>query len=278
MQRAFDIQAFLMNALQEDIGHGDITSNAVIPEHAQGKYVFRAREPMIVAGSMFVPMLFTLLDEAIQGELRAKEGQKIGAGEVIAEVSGAVRSILAGERVALNILQHLSGIATNTHAYVKAIEGTSAKIIDTRKTLPGWRELQKYAVRCGGGHNHRMGLYDGVLIKDNHLAIAGSVHAAVQAAKHAVPVMTKVEVECDTYAQVEEAIAAGVDIILLDNMDIETLTKSVAAAKAKGITTEASGNVTLETVKFIAQTGVDVISIGRLTHSVRAVDIGLDAA
>jgi nicotinate-nucleotide pyrophosphorylase (carboxylating) len=278
MQRAFDMQAFLLNALQEDIGHGDITSNAVIPEQAQGNYVFRAREPMVVAGSIFIPMLFTMLDERIEGGLKVEEGQEIAAGDVIAELSGAVRSILAGERVALNLLQHLSAIATQTKAYVKAIEGTHARIVDTRKTLPGWRELQKYAVRCGGGHNHRMGLYDGVLIKDNHLAITGSVEVAIRAAKQSVPLTTKVEVECDTFAQVEEAIAAGADIVLLDNMDIETLGRAVALAKAKGITTEASGNVTLETVRAIAQTGVDVISIGRLTHSVKAVDIGLDAA
>lgn len=278
MQRAFDIQAFLMDALQEDIGHGDITSNAVIPEGASGNYVFRAREAMTVSGSPFIPMIFAMLDESVRVELKVEEGQDVPAGTIMAEVSGSVRAVLAGERVALNMLQHLSGIATATYAYVKAVEGTSAKIVDTRKTLPGWRELQKYAVRCGGGQNHRMGLYDGVLIKDNHIVIAGSVHAAVQAAKQGVPVMTQVEVECDTFEQVEEAIAAGADIILLDNMDNATLGKAVAAAKAKGITTEASGNVNLETVRGIAETGVDVISIGRLTHSVRAVDIGLDAA
>lgn len=278
MQRAFDMQAFLMNALQEDIGHGDITSNAVIPDHMTGKYQFRAREKLTVSGGLFIAAIFEMLDPAVKVQVLVEEGRSVEAGAVLAEVEGPVKAILAGERVALNLLQHLSGIATQTQAYVKAIEGTSAKIVDTRKTLPGWRELQKYAVRCGGGHNHRMGLYDGVLIKDNHIAIAGSVHAAVQAAKQTVPVMTRVEVECDTFAQVEEGIAAGADIILLDNMDIPTLKRSVDAAKAKSITTEASGNVTLETVRAIAQTGVDVISIGRLTHSVRAVDIGLDAA
>lgn len=278
MQRAFDIQAFLKAALQEDIGRGDITSNAVIPPQAKGTYVFLTREPMIVAGAVYIPMIFKLIDENIHVVLCAKEGQEIATGAVIAEVSGSVRGILAGERVALNIVQHLSAIATHTHAYVKAVSGTSARIVDTRKTLPGWRELQKYAVRCGGGHNHRMGLDDGVLIKDNHIAIAGGVLQAVKAAKQAAPAGMKIEVECDTYAQVEEAIAAGADIVLLDNMDITTLAKSVGAAKTKGITTEASGNVTLETVRAIAQTGVDIISVGRLTHSVKAVDIGLDAA
>jgi nicotinate-nucleotide pyrophosphorylase (carboxylating) len=214
----------------------------------------------------------------VRVEPKTQDGETIEAGAVIAEVEGPVRSILAAERVALNLLQHLSGIATETRNYVKAVEGTAACIVDTRKTLPGWRELQKYAVRCGGGHNHRMGLHDGVLIKDNHLAIAGSVHAAVQAAKQVTPLLTRIEVECDTMAQVEEAIAAGADIILLDNMDIPTLTAATKAAKAKGIATEASGNVNMQTVRGIAETGVDVISIGRLTHSVRAVDIGLDAA
>lgn len=275
MQRPFDIESFLKAALAEDIGPGDITSNAVIPEHVTGNYVFTAREPMVVAGARFLPDIFRLLDARVKLRMKVEEGQEITKGTVIAEIEGPVRVILAGERVALNILQHLSGIATATNAYVKAIEGTNAKIVDTRKTLPGWRELQKYAVRCGGGRNHRMGLYDAVLIKDNHIVIAGGVQQAVEAAKKT---KAKIEVECDTFAQVEEAIGAGADIILLDNMDIPTLTKSVAAAKAKGITTEASGNVTLETIANIAKTGVDIISIGRLTHSVKAVDIGLDAA
>ncbi|MBN8543306.1 MAG: carboxylating nicotinate-nucleotide diphosphorylase [Alphaproteobacteria bacterium] len=278
MQRTFDIQAFLMSALQEDIGSGDITSAVVIPEQASGNYGFRAREDLVVAGSIFVPMLFSLLDERCKVELKVAEGDLIEAGATIATIEGPVRAILAGERVALNILQHLSGIALITRAYVNAVAGTGAKIVDTRKTLPGWRELQKYAVRCGGGHNHRMGLYDAVLIKDNHLAIAGSVEAAVKTAKQNVPFSSRVEVECDTLKQVEEAVAAGADIVLLDNMDNATLSKAVAIAKPKNVMTEASGNVSLETVQAIAKTGVDVISVGRLTHSVRAVDIGLDAA
>lgn len=272
------MQAFLMAALQEDIGAGDITSNAVIPDHARGKYRFVAREKLTVSGGLFIPAIFSMLDQEAMAQLKAEEGQEIAAGAVLAEVEGPVKAILAGERVALNLVQHLSGIATQTRAYVQAVAGTGARIVDTRKTLPGWRELQKYAVRCGGGHNHRMGLYDAVLIKDNHIAIAGSVHAAVQEARQAVSFVTRIEVECDSYAQVEEAIRANADIILLDNMDLLTLKQSVTTAKAKGILTEASGNVTLETVRAIAETGVDVISIGRLTHSVKAVDIGLDAA
>ncbi|MFZ4125564.1 MAG: carboxylating nicotinate-nucleotide diphosphorylase [Rickettsiales bacterium] len=278
MQRTFDIQAFLMSALQEDIGSGDITSAVVIPEQATGNYVFRAREELVVAGSIFLPMIFSLIDERCKVEVKVAEGDYIEAGTTIATIEGPVRAILAGERVALNIVQHLSGIALVTRAYVNAVAGTAAKIVDTRKTLPGWRELQKYAVRCGGGHNHRMGLYDAVLIKDNHLAIAGSVEAAVKAAKQNVPFSSRIEVECDTLKQVEEAVAAGADIVLLDNMDHATLSKAVTLAKPKNILTEASGNVSLETVQAIAQTGVDVISVGRLTHSVRAVDIGLDAA
>lgn len=278
MQRTFDSQSFLMNALQEDIGSGDITSSAVIPEQAVGNYVFRAREALVMAGGMFLPMIFGLINEKTKVSVNVADGQFVEAGTILASVEGSVRAILAGERVALNILQHLCGIALHTRAFVNAVGGTGAKIVDTRKTLPGWRELQKYAVRCGGGHNHRMGLYDGVLIKDNHIAAAGGITAALKMAKQNTPLLTRIEIECDTLAQVEEAVAAGADIILLDNMDNETLSKAVTLAKAKNILTEASGNVSLDTVAAIAKTGVDVISVGRLTHSVRAVDIGLDAA
>lgn len=237
--------------------------------------MFTAREALVLSGARFIADIFRLLDGRVKVQMKSEDGDTVSAGGVIATVSGPVRAILAGERLALNLMQHLSGIATATNAYVKAIEGTNAKIVDTRKTMPGMRDLQKYAVRCGGGQNHRMGLYDAVLIKDNHIVIAGGVKKAVAAAKKTG---TKIEVECDTFSQVEEAIGAGADIILLDNMDNATLKKAASAAKAADILTEASGNVTLETVAGIAKTGVDIISIGRLTHSVKAVDIGLDAA
>ncbi|MFO0457507.1 MAG: carboxylating nicotinate-nucleotide diphosphorylase [Alphaproteobacteria bacterium] len=278
MQRAFDMQAFLIAALQEDVGSGDITSNAVIPETHFGQFVLTSREPLVLSGGVFLPMLFNIIDERIALEVQVADGTVLPGGSVIATLSGPVRGIFIGERVALNLLQHLSGIATETRRYVEAIKGTSARITDTRKTLPGWRELQRYAVRSGGGYNHRIGLDGGILIKDNHLAIAGSVHAAIQEARQFATMLMRVEVECDTLAQVEEAIAAGADILLLDNMPIDQMQQAVARAKAARILCEASGNVTLETVRAIAETGVDVISIGRLTHSVRAVDIGMDAA
>jgi nicotinate-nucleotide pyrophosphorylase (carboxylating) len=277
MQRAFDMQAFLMSALQEDVGSGDITSNAVIPDTHIGQFVLASREPMVLAGGVFLPMLFKIIDDRIALEVQVADGTVLPGGSVIATLSGPVRGIFIGERVALNLLQHLSGIATETRRYVEATKGTSARITDTRKTLPGWRELQRYAVRSGGGYNHRIGLDGGILIKDNHLAIAGSIHAAIQEARWQTPMMMRVEVECDTLAQVEEAIAAGADILLLDNMPIDQMQQAVARAKAAHILTEASGNVTLETVRAIAETGVDAISIGRITHSVRAVDIGMDA-
>lgn len=276
MQRAFDMQAFFIAALQEDVGTGDITSNAVIPETQEGQFTLTTREPMVLAGGVFLPMLFNVIDQRVVVTVNVEDGAVLPGGTVIATLSGPVRSVLIGERVGLNLLQHLSGIATETRRYVEAVRGTSARITDTRKTLPGWRELQRYAVRSGGGYNHRIGLDGGILIKDNHLAMTGSVHAAVQEARLAVPMLMRIEVECDTLAQVEEAIAAGADMLLLDNMPSDMLAQAVAKAKAARVLTEASGNVTLETVRAIAETGVDAISIGRLTHSVRAVDIGMD--
>ena len=276
MQRAFDMQAFFIAALQEDVGTGDITSNAVIPETQEGQFTLTTREPIVLAGGVFLPMLFNVIDQRVVVTVNVEDGAVLPGGTVIATLAGPVRSLLAGERVGLNLLQHLSGIATETRRYVEAVRGTTARITDTRKTLPGWRELQRYAVRSGGGYNHRIGLDGGILIKDNHLAMTGSVHAAVQEARLAVPMLMRIEVECDTLAQVEEAIAAGADMLLLDNMPPDMLAQAVAKAKAARVPTEASGNVTLEAVRAIAETGVDAISIGRLTHSVRAVDIGMD--
>ena len=276
MQR-FDIQAFLSAALAEDIGGGDITTDIIVAPSAMGKFAVRARSPLVAAGVDILPIVFALVDEQVKVTLMVADGAKVEAGATLAMLEGSARSLLVGERVALNIVQRLSGIATLTSAYVQAVAGTGTKILDTRKTTAGWRPLEKYAVRMGGGFNHRMGLYDGILIKDNHIAIAGGVAAALKLAKTQAPQLMKIEVECDTLAQVEEAIAGGADVLLLDNMDNATLNQAVARAKAKGVRTEASGNVTLETVRAIAQTGVDAISVGRLTHSAPAADIGLDA-
>ena len=277
MQRSQDIQQLLMNALQEDIGRGDLTSASIIPESATGEFAFRAREQLVLCGVGLVGMMAAMGDDRLGYTPHFTDGGIMQGGEVIATVSGSVRSILMLERVALNLLQHLSGIATETYQYVRAIEGTSARIVDTRKTLPGLRDLQKYAVRCGGGFNHRLGLDDGVLIKDNHISAVKDIATAVAAARANTPLLTKIEVECDTLEQVRAAIAAEADIIMLDNMPLDTLQQAVTLCHSANIRTEASGNVTLQTVRDIAQTGVDYISVGRLTHSVRAVDIGLDA-
>lgn len=278
MQLSFEqAQPLLAAALQEDIGFGDITSNAVIADGVQGRFAFVAREPLVVAGIALVSQVFAMLDTAVLCEILAEDGEEVQEGSVIATIDGPARSLLAGERTALNLLQRMCGVATLTSRYIEEIEGTSARIVDTRKTIPGWRHLDKYAVFCGGGQNHRIGLYDGVLIKDNHIAIAGSVTMAVERARAETPLLTKIEVECDTLAQVKEAVAASADIILLDNMSLDELREGVAMARASHIATEASGNVSLDTVRAIAETGVDYISVGKLTHSAPAVDIGLDA-
>ena len=277
MQRAFDIEQFLVAALIEDIGEGDLTGNAVIPAQMQAKLAINARDALVVSGLSYIPLLFKLVNSQVKVSLQAEDGQKVAAGTTLAVLEGPARALLAGERTALNLLQHLSGVATLTRQYVDAVAGTDAKILDTRKTIAGLRHLQKYAVQCGGGVNHRMGLYDAVLIKDNHIAVAGSVKAAVDAARENSLKGTWIQVECDTLEQLDAALAVGIDCVLLDNMDNPTLAEGVRRAKAKGVLTEASGNVNLQTVRAIAETGVDRISVGKLTHSVMAVDIGLDA-
>jgi nicotinate-nucleotide pyrophosphorylase (carboxylating) len=269
---AFDLREIFIEllhfALSEDIGSGDVTTMSVIPEDAVGSFKFTAREDIVLSGSAIIKAAFPA------SELKYKDGDKILAGGVIANVKGNVRDILMKERSVLNIIQHLSGIATETARYVDAVKGTGAKILDTRKTLPVLRAVQKYAVTCGGGVNHRMGLYDAVLIKDNHIKAAGGINSAVNKAR---ATNLKIEVECDSLEQAQQAIEAGADIILADNMSNEQLKEVVALAKGK-VKIEASGNVNLQTVKDIAATGVDYISVGKLTHSVRAVDIGLDEA
>ncbi|MES2984822.1 MAG: carboxylating nicotinate-nucleotide diphosphorylase [Pseudomonadota bacterium] len=276
MQSPFEMDAILAAALAEDIGPGDITGNATIPASAQAVFRMNARQPLVTAGLVFLPKLFAMVDAQVCVTLHVGDGAAVDAGTCLATLEGPARALLAGERTALNLVQALSGVATLTAQYVAAVAGTRATILDTRKTIPGWRALQKYAVRCGGGTNHRMGLYDAVLIKDNHIAVAGGVTAAVNAARAAIPPGTTVQVECDTLVQLDEAIAARVDCVLLDNMDNATLAEGVKRAHAAGVKAEASGNVNLQTVRAIAQTGVDFISVGKLTHSAVAVDIGLD--
>jgi nicotinate-nucleotide pyrophosphorylase (carboxylating) len=260
-------------ALAEDIGSGDITSSAVIPRDVRFSGVMAAREPIVVVGLPFAAEVFRRVVPGATFTACATDGDRLAAGAILAELTGPARGLLTAERTALNILQHLSGIATQTRRYVDAIAGTGAVLLDTRKTIPGLRLAAKYATRMGGARNHRMGLYDSVLIKDNHIAVCGSLTEAVRLAKAATT--RAVEVECDTLEQVGESLIAGADIILLDNMPPDVLHRAVAmiGGKAK---TEASGGVTLETIRAIAESGVDFISVGRLTQSAAAVDIGLD--
>jgi len=267
------IDDFVRVALAEDLGDvGDITSAAVIPAETQLAAALVAREPLVVAGLDAAAAVFRALDPVAVFSVAVPDGSAAAAGEVIARVGGDGRALLAGERSALNIVQHLSGIATVTRAYVEAVAGTGTVLLDTRKTIPGLRVLDKYAVRMGGGTNHRMGLWDAVLIKDNHVALAGGVGEAVRRAKALGHV---VEVEVDRLEQIEPALAAGADRLLLDNMDVPTLRDAVALVAGR-VPTEASGGVRLDTVRGIAATGVTYVSVGRLTQSAPAVDIGLD--
>lgn len=274
-----EIRRIVRLALDEDIGAGDATTLATVPESAQASARVVAREPLVVAGLALAEAAFHLLSSEIKVQPTTADGRRSEKGDVLLALSGPARPILTAERVALNFLQRLSGVATLTARFVDAVQGTRARILDTRKTTPGWRRLEKYAVSCGGGVNHRMGLFDLVLIKDNHLAALRhdpphAIGAAVARARARFPKL-KVEVEADTPEQVQQALEAGADIILLDNMDLEELRTAVHWISGKA-QTEASGGVTLESVRRVAETGVDMISVGALTHSARAVDIALD--
>jgi nicotinate-nucleotide pyrophosphorylase (carboxylating) len=266
-------------ALAEDIGAGDATTLATVPEDVPAKAVMRSGEPLVVAGLAFADAAFRDLSPRLDIVMRAEDGQHILAADPLLEVSGSARALLTAERVALNFVQRLSGIATLTAQFVHAVAGTRAQILDTRKTTPGWRRFEKYAVTCGGGRNHRLGLYDMILIKDNHLVALrneppNSIAAAIQRARACYPQL-KIEVEADTLEQVDQALATGADLILLDNMNPVQLRLAVQKCKGRA-QTEASGGITLASVRNIAEAGVDFISVGALTHSARAVDIGLD--
>ncbi|HAF69838.1 MAG: Nicotinate-nucleotide pyrophosphorylase [Acetothermia bacterium 64_32] len=261
-------------ALAEDVGEGDVTTLTTVPEGREGKGEIIANAHGIVCGLPIVAEVFRKVDKTIQVKSLTTDGEPVAPGAVVAEVSGPLRGILTAERTALNFLTHLSGIATLTARFVDLVAPYRAVILDTRKTTPGWRALEKYAVRCGGGRNHRMGLYDMVLIKDNHIAACGSLAEAVRRVQ-ASGVSVPIEVEVRTLAELEEALSLGVDRILLDNMDIPTLREAVARARGK-VELEASGGVTLENVAEIAACGVDYISIGALTHSAQALDFSLE--
>lgn len=270
----FLLDDIIKNALKEDIGTGDITTQSTIPNDKQISGRFIAKEDGVVCGVSVVKRVFELLDNEISIKILCNDGSLVKKGGIIAEVSGRAASILTGERVALNFFQHLSGIATYTRRCVDEVKGTKAMITDTRKTTPGLRVLEKYAVKTGGGSNHRFNLSDGVLIKDNHINAAGSITAAVSAARANIPHTLKIEVEVENHQMVEEAVACGADIIMLDNMSIEEMEREVGFINGRALV-EASGNMGEKNLLEVAKTGVDIISIGTLTHTVKAMDISL---
>jgi nicotinate-nucleotide pyrophosphorylase (carboxylating) len=274
--RQIDLFDLIKRALAEDVGQGDITTAATVEPTALGRARITVKEPdgIVFCGGMVIARTFSLTASEPAMKHLAREGELLHRGAVAAEVDGRLAGLLTGERVALNFVQLMSGIATVTRRYADAVADTRARIVDTRKTHPGLRAIEKYAVRVGGGGNHRFGLDSGVLIKDNHIAAAGSIGAALDRARQLAPHTFRVEIECETLAQVEEAIAHGATSILLDNMPLDDMRRAREIV-GDAVILEASGNVTLETVRAIAETGVDLISVGALTHSVKAVDLSM---
>ncbi len=268
------LDAFLLSALKEDVGTGDITTENCVPATAISRGAFRAKEAGVVCGVDILVRVFALLDEKVVVTPNLKDGDTVEVGDIIATIEGPSRSVLTGERLALNLIQRLSGIATQTRKAVMSVAGTGARIADTRKTTPGLRVLEKYAVKTGGGSNHRFNLSDGVLIKDNHIVAAGGIGAAVAAVRANIPHTLKIEVETETPEQIDEALKAGADIIMLDNMTIEQMRDAVKQIAGRAVT-EASGNMGDRDLHEVASTGVDLISIGALTHTVKALDISL---
>jgi nicotinate-nucleotide pyrophosphorylase (carboxylating) len=268
------IDRIIAEALAEDIHTGDITTLALQLGSRRIDGFLKAKEEMVVCGIDVVRQVFATVDSTAAFSPCCKDGDTVSAGDIIARFSGDASLLLQGERVALNLLQRMSGVATLTERFVKAVEGTKARIVDTRKTTPGLRVLEKYAVRTGGGINHRTGLYDGVLIKENHIAAAGGIATAISRVRSYIPHTLKIEIETETLAEVGEALAAGADIIMLDNMSNDMMREAVALIAGKALT-EASGGVNLATVRGIAETGVDIISVGALTHSAPAMDISM---
>jgi nicotinate-nucleotide pyrophosphorylase (carboxylating) len=261
-------------ALREDVGPGDITTDNLVDPERFGTGTITAKEPMVVAGTAVAARVFERVDSRVRMDVRCPDGREAEAGTCIAELSGPLRALLVGERTALNFLQRLSGIATLVRRYAEALAGARVRLVDTRKTTPGWRVLEKYAVRVGGARNHRMGLYDGVLIKDNHIAAAGGIAAAVEKVRAAVSHLTRIEVEAATEDEVREALEAGADVIMLDNMSCEQIRRGVALVGGRALV-EISGGVSLERLAELAATGADLISVGALTHGARSVDISM---
>ena len=269
-----EIDKIISCALTEDVGSGDVTTNLIVPKNEKSRASFYAKENGVIAGLTVAKSVFTKLDKKSVWKSFVKEGDRVNAGARIAEVTGYYRALLTGERTALNILQRISGIATQTSEFVKLAEGTKVRVLDTRKTVPGLRTLDKYAVKIGGGGNHRFGLYDMVLIKDNHIKAAGGITSAVERIRKNLKAKIKIEVETSNLDEVCEAVNCNVDIIMLDNMTNDTMKEAVRIINGK-IKVEASGNVTVNNFRQIAETGVDYISIGALTHSVKALDINM---
>ena len=261
-------------ALAEDIGAGDITTDYLVPCDSQGQGIIVAKEDLVLAGLDIAKMVFQRLDPKINIQSAYEDGAEIACGETVLSLEGRLRALLTAERPALNFLQHLSGIATQVRTYVKALKNSRVKLVDTRKTTPGWRVLEKYAVRMGGAHNHRMGLFDGILIKDNHIAACGGIQQAVAAARKHISHLIKIEVEVSDLAGIHDALESGVDVIMLDNMDIAHIQEAVSVIQNRAIV-EVSGGITLEHLTDLAQTGVDLISVGAMTHSARAVDLSM---
>lgn len=277
MYDAYTINRLIDLWLTEDIGACDLTVQLMIGLQARGTFHMNAREPLIVAGVDVAARVFSRYDPDLKVEVVVEDGRKVEKGALLLKVSGAARSVLTAERTALNIVQRLSGIANETARYADAITGTKARLIDTRKTTPGLRMLEKHAVVCGGGLNHRLGLDNGVMLKDNHIAICGSIKAAVEQARKNLPILTKIEVECDRLEQVREAVEAEADVIMFDNMSIEDMAAAVTLIDGR-TKTEASGGINIDTIRPIAAIGVDYISTSKITQAARAVDIGLDDA
>ncbi|WP_054695053.1 carboxylating nicotinate-nucleotide diphosphorylase [Syntrophomonas palmitatica] len=269
------LEELINRALLEDIGHGDVTTLSLVAPEKKAAGVFRAKASGILAGIEISRAVFRQLDPQTEFIIYKRDGEKLLPGDIIARAEGLARVLLTGERLALNFVQHLSGIATRTRRMAELIQDCPARLVDTRKTVPGMRVLQKYAVTVGGGQNHRFGLYDGVMIKDNHIEVAGGITNAVARARAGVPHTLKIEVEVESLTQLEEALQAGADIIMLDNMDLATMKKAVEIAQGR-VLLEASGGINEDTIADIARTGVDLISCGLLTHSVNSLDISFD--
>ncbi|HDS16421.1 MAG TPA: carboxylating nicotinate-nucleotide diphosphorylase [Proteobacteria bacterium] len=274
----FATEKLIKMALEEDLGSGDVTTLSTVPPGTQAKALIKAKQDCVVAGIQVAGLVFRTLDPSLRLEAQATDGDRLQVGAPLMTISGEAVSILMAERVALNFIQRLCGVATITARFVAAIEGYAAEIVDTRKTTPGWRSLEKYAVQVGGARNHRHGLFDGILIKDNHIRAAGSIAEAIGHAKRLAPHGLKIEVEAANLKQVQEAVAVGADIVLLDNMEVSQLREAVAyvRSQASALKLEASGGVVLENVRQVAAAGVDFISVGALTHSAPAIDISLD--